>query len=101
MTNLNLQREPLAVRGLILAVVNVLIVFGVVSFTDAQTDTLVVAIDAALSVAALVIWGRPAVTPVAAPRLDGEAVFIEEELPEGVEVALVDDDEVPVSGEDI
>lgn len=95
----NPQREPLVVRGVIIAVLNTLLVFGLVQFSDAQMDSLVVTLDAVIALVVMVVWGRQAVTPVAAPKLDDEAQYVVEPLPEGVDVIPVDDEDVPVSDE--
>lgn len=71
---MNAAREPLAIRAAIVGVVNLLIVFGVVHFTNAQVDALVIGLDAVLSLAATVLWVRPAVTPVNDPHVPGHVV---------------------------
>ena len=66
------KTEPLAVRGAIVAVasslVQLLVVFGVPLTTD-QTAALLSFINVA-SIAAVVIWSRGRITPVAHPRDD-------------------------------
>ena len=65
-------REPLAVRGAVVAVLSSLVqlavVFGV-PITGEQQAALLSFINVA-SIAAVVLWTRGAVTPVADPRLD-------------------------------
>jgi len=70
----NAAREPLAVRALIVAVVNALVVFGVLHLTDAQTDAIIVAADSILTLLVTVLWVRPAVTPVNDPSIPGHVV---------------------------
>lgn len=72
-------REPLAIRALIVAVVNVLVVFGIVRFTDAQVDAIVIALDSIISLLVTVLWVRPAVTPVADPSIPGHVVVSDED----------------------
>lgn len=76
---MNAAREPLAIRALIVAVVNVLVVFGIVRFTDAQVDAIVIALDSIISLLVTVLWVRPAVTPVADPSIPGHVVVSDED----------------------
>jgi hypothetical protein len=90
------------------AALNALAVLGVVTLTEGQTTAVLTAVDAAVALAALLLWGRGAVTPVADPHdaagtplvaVDStEARWEQEDLPEGVEVLA--DDEVPVAEDD-
>lgn len=102
------RREPLAVRAAILAVVQALVVFGVVEWGDAHIGAITAVVETAVALGLLVWWGRSAVTPVADPHdaagkplvaVDAtEAGWLVEDLPEGVEA--VADDEVPVADGD-
>ena len=76
---MNAAREPLAIRALIVAVVNVLVVFGIVRFTEAQVDAIVIALDSIISLLVTVLWVRPAVTPVADPSIPGHVVVSDED----------------------
>jgi hypothetical protein len=57
------SQEPVAIQALIMSFVNLMIVFGVVQFTDQQIGAINMFLAALLAVLA-----RRAVTPVANPR---------------------------------
>jgi len=67
-----MKREPLAVRAAVVAAItaaiHALVVLGVLDLSPEAETAVGVAIDLA-GTAALVVWTRGAVTPVADPRL--------------------------------
>jgi hypothetical protein len=74
---MTITREPLAVRGAvvaaIVAAVHLAVAFGW-SLTGPQEAALLAFVDVA-SIAAVVVWTRGRVTPVADPRLEGLGEF--------------------------
>lgn len=75
--NLTPAREPLLIRGAIVAAVtallHVLIVLGVLRIDEAAEHAIAGAVDL-LGTAVLVVWTRGAVTPVAEPQLPTSTV---------------------------
>lgn len=77
-------REPLAIRGAIIAFITALLHLavmngwlGITAEIEAQTiETITLGIDL-VGIAALVIWGRGKVTPTADPRLPGTDTDLE------------------------
>lgn len=69
-----MKREPLVIRGAIVAaataLLHVLVVLGVVPIDPEQEVAVVSAIDL-VGTAILVAWTRGKVTPVDAPKIDG------------------------------
>lgn len=70
--NLASSREPLLIRGAIVAAItallHVLIVLGVLQINEAAEHAVAGAVDL-IGTAVLVVWTRGAVTPVAEPQL--------------------------------
>lgn len=81
-----MEREPLIIRGAIVAAVtailHVLVVLGVLAVPEASETAIAGAIDL-VGTAVLVIWTRGKVTPVTDPNIPGATVVPNRELREG------------------
>jgi multisubunit Na+/H+ antiporter MnhC subunit len=84
-----LEREPLVIRGAVVAAVtaliHVLVILGVFSVTPDAESAIALAVDL-IGTATLVIWTRGKVTPVAAPQIETPPAAAELPAAEGTSV---------------
>lgn len=80
-----MEREPLIIRGAIVAAVtallHVLVVLDVTPLAEAAETAVAVAIDL-IGTAVLVVWTRGKVTPVADPRIPNASI-VPHRVPDG------------------